>query len=402
MSDVENVSVSEKEMVEVRESKLTVTTGNRDDERTDTTSEMEVPEPPTDPVLKDQLKTLLFGSKLNIFYACVPIAFLTSWSNGPGGLIFASSFFALIPLAAVLGDLTEDLALRTNDAIGALINVTFGNATEVIVALAALRLHMYDLIKMTMIGSVMGNTLLVLGSSLVVGAFSKDEVKFNANATKHYIGLLILASFAILIPSASNIDDPLRVSQHVALFMVLFYALYLYFQLKTHKHMFDEGEAEDEETPQFSFCVAFISIGIVALLISFISDLLVGTVSAAAATFNLSQHFIGLVIIPIVGNVAEHASAILMARKGKMDIAFGVALGSAIQIEMFAYPAVVVISWMLGYSLDLNITKFLIAVVVGVVILTQSCVADGVATWLSGGKMLCAYVLLAVAFLDAP
>ena len=369
-----------------------------------------------EPPIIDQCKSFLFGSKLNILYCCIPIAFICSSSNGPGGLLFTVSFLALIPLAASLGDLTEDLALRTNDAIGALINVTFGNATELIVSIAALRRQEYDLIKMTLVGSVIGNMLLVLGTSLIVCGLKNPIVSMNADASRTYMSMLFFGAFAIVIPSALSTlssgkgrDDnyyALEVSQHISLLVAALYALYIYFQLKTHKFMFDVADGDDgdeeEETPQFSFWFAFIGIGIVAVLISVLSDYLVGTVQAAAATFHLSYHFIGLVLIPIVGNVAEHASAILMANKGKMDIAVGVALGSSIQIEMFAFPVMVLIAWMGGFPLSMQLSPFLICVLFVGIIITFSCISEGSATWLSGTKMFAAYLLLCIAFLDAP
>lgn len=377
---------------------------------TDLTPPVEKSAPP----LIDQLKELLFGSKLNIFYLCVPISIIAASVGAPGALIFTASFFALIPLAAVLGDLTEDLADQTNDAIGALINVTFGNITEVIVGFTALRLKQYDLIQMTMIGSILGNMLLVLGSSLLIGGIRTSVMSFNGDASKTYVGLLFLGCFGLIIPTAFNTlsaesgtPDAIRhVSGHIGLFMIVFYCLYLYFQLKTHKSMFDGegGDDDDEESegPKFSFWVGFIAIGVVAILISVISDYLVATVSAAADTFHLSRHFIGIIVIPIVGNVAEHASALMMANKGKIDIAFGVALGSAIQIEMFAFPLLAVSSWVLGSGLDLNITPFLATTLFAGIVVTYSSIFDSSATWLQGAKLLCAYFLLAVAFLDAP
>ncbi|CUF98285.1 sodium/calcium exchange protein, putative [Bodo saltans] len=456
-------------------------------------------EPSGPPPLFDQLKEIAIGSKLNILYLFIPVAILSGMNDGPGALTFASSFFALIPLAALLGDLTEDLADQTNDAIGALINVTFGNITEVIVGFAALRLKQYDLIQMTMLGSVFGNMLLVLGSSLLIGGLKAPMLSFNGDAVKTYIGLLLLGCMGTVIPTAfsslstesGSSSAVQNVSAHVSLVLMVFYFLYLFFQLRTHKSMFDGedggedgGEDDDDEEgdgpkfsfivafiaigavavlisiisdflvdtvssaakkkslvlmvfyflylffqlrthksmfdgedggedggddddeegegPKFSFIVAFVAIGAVAVLISIISDFLVDTVSSAADTFHLSRHFIGLVIIPIVGNVAEHASAIIMAAKGKIDIAFGVALGSSIQIQMFAFPLLAVASWVMGLDMDMNVTPFLAATLFVCVIVTYSCVFDSSATWLQGAKLLCAYLLLALAFLDAP
>lgn len=234
---------------------------------------------------------------------------------------------------------------------------------------------------------------------------------FNGDAAKTYIGMLLLGAFALIIPTAfgslsSESDNPSairNVSNHMSLLICASYALFLYFQLRTHKTMFDGGsEEEEEEPPQFSFAFGLVMIGIVALLIAQLSDVLVATVEDAANAYHISRHFIGLVIIAIVGNVAEHASAIIMAMKGKYDIALGVALGSSIQIETFALPFVVVISWVFGYELTLNITPFLAATLFAAIVVTYSCVYDSGATWLQGAKMLICYILLCIAFLDAP
>jgi Ca2+:H+ antiporter len=363
------------------------------------------------------LSELCFGSKLNILCICIPIAFITASAGGPGGLLFTASFLALIPLAAALGDLTEDLALRTNDAIGALINVTFGNATELIVSIAALSKGEYELIKMTLVGSVIGNMLLVLGTSLIVCGIKNPIVAMNSDAARTYSSMLFFGAFAIVIPTALSTlsesrggrDDDfyaLEVSQHISLLVAALYGLYIYFQLKSHKFMFDGAEDSEEpdedEEPKFSFVFAFVGVGVVAVLISMLSDYLVGTVQAAAETFHLSYHFIGLVLIPIVGNVAEHASAILMANKGKMDIAVGVALGSSIQIEMFAFPVMVLIAWMGGYPLDMQLSPFLMLTLFMGIVITHAIIAEGSATWLGGSKMVAAYLLLGIAFLDAP
>lgn len=362
------------------------------------------------PPFVDQLKAILIGSKINILYVFIPITFVAQYLGAPGSLQFVTSFLSLIPLAAVLGDLTEDLAAHTNDAIGALINVTFGNVTEVIVSIQALRLKQYDLIIYTMVGSVIGNMLLVLGSSLLMAGWKKPVMNFNGDAAKTYIGMLLLGAFALIIPTtfgslSPESDNPSavrNVSNHMSLFICFAYALFLYFQLRTHKTMFDGDDDDEDEGPQFSFAFGLVMIGAVALLIAQLSDVLVATVEDAAKAYHLSRHFIGLVVIAIVGNVAEHASAIIMAMKGKYDIALGVALGSSIQIEMFALPFVVVVSWVFGYELSLNITPFLGATLFASIVVTYACLYDSGATWLQGAKMLTCYVLLCIAFLDAP
>lgn len=408
--------------------------------------------PPTEPELMAQLRELAFGSKLNILYVCVPIAFIAAWADGSAGVIFVAAFLALVPLAAALGDLTEDLALRTNDAIGALINVTFGNATELIISFAALRLEKYELIKMSLAGSVLGNMLLVLGTACLVAGVKWPTIRFNHQAAQTYMSSLILATFAFIVPTSfytlntSSVDPhySLEVSQAISVLLVAIYGGYIYFQVGSHKSLFDGEKSppqammaksksscearedeevpkvvktvdtpdptedttteddDEEEEPKFTFIVALVGLAVVAVLISLLSDMLVDSVTGAAEQLHLGQHFIGLVLIPIVGNVAEHASAIVMAAKGKMDIAIGIALGSSIQIAMFAMPFTVIVSFVFGKELNMNLTPFVAGCLFATVLLTHSILAGGSSTWLSGAKLMVAYLILAIAFVFAP
>lgn len=303
--------------------------------------------------------------------------------------------------------------------------------SQVIVSIAALRLKQYDLVQMTMLGSVFGNMLLVLGSSLLLAGLKWPVLNYNGDAVKTYVSLLLLGCMNTVIPTAlstlsaesGTLSAAKNVSVHTSIVMILVYGMFLFYQLRTHKAMFDgdatpkvssssaeEGnheetlhdDEEEKEGPKFTFAFAFVVIGGVAVLISLLSDYLVDTVEVAAETFHLSRHFIGLIIIPIVGNVAEHASAILMAAKGKINISFGVALGSAIQIQMFAFPLMAVASWVLGLDMTMNVTPFLASTLFVCVVVTYSCCYDSCATWIQGAKLLSAYVLLCLAFLDTP
>lgn len=378
-----------------------------------------------EPSTSVQLKRFLFSSRLNLLYVCVPLAFIAKyWSFGDSA-IFLLSFTALIPLAAILSDLTEDIALRTNTAIGALINVTFGNATEIIISIAALRTEKYAIITNTYLGSSLGNMLLVLGSSLLVAGYNNPLSTYNVHAAQIYMSSLILSSFAFLIPSAFSTlnagakDHPgleLQVSQELSVALLLVYFAFLYFQIRSHKGLFDDDgslcpiinkdaskrEKGHEEIPQFTLWFGIGATAVVAILISFLSDLLVDTMTPAADSLKLGFHFTSLVLVPIVGNVAEHASAIIMAKKGKMDIAFGVALGSSIQIAMFAMPFTVVMSFLMGKQLDLKLNPFLASTFFAAVVLTYIVVATGASTWLSGLKLLVAYLLLVMTFLRTP
>ena len=375
--------------------------------------------------LGSQISRALGGNQLNLLLLAVPGAFLCQVMNFPPSWTFVFAFLGLIPLAALLGDLTEDLAMRSNDAIGALLNASFGNATELIVSIFALRNNMYDVIKSSLIGSILGNMMLVLGSSfLVVGlrnANINSGVGFNLRASQYYCSLLLLACMGMIIPSVMFVAYPnheqvntLAASRQISVIMILAYVLYIVFTLITHKDIFegsgdevqgtvDEGDAEEEgEDPQYSTQFATGLLALTTVMISFLSEFLVDTLEPAAKHWGLSTAFISVILLPIVGNAAEHATAIIMAYKGKMDIALGVAVGSSIQIALFAVPALVLASYAVGKELDLHFPLFISSLMVMSIIITNSFVYGGHCSWLSGSLLLMAYLMIAVALLHVP
>jgi len=411
--------------------------------------------------LLEQTKDCITSSKVNVLYIFVFFAMIFGFGKWSDPMTFTTSFLALIPLAAALGDLTEDIAKRTNDATAALINVTFGNATELIISLVALKYGQYDIIKFSLIGSIIGNMLLVLGTAFLLAGLKNPALTFNAPATNSYLSTLILSCLCFLAPTAfSTIDaaaaNPvysLRLSREVSILMIVVYAAYLYFQQKTHRHLFDEQPAcsiqpsprsnaspsaaapaadsderpeggaasvpvpaganreeegsggdddDDDEEPEYSMFFAIAATAVVALLISLLSDFLVDSLEGAAEGLHLSKHFIGLVLVPIVGNVAEHASAIMMALKMKLDIAIGVALGSSVQIGMFVMPVICVAGIPFGRDLDLRFSVFTTTTLFVTVLLTFAVSNAGSATWLSGLKLTVAYLILCLAFFHAP
>lgn len=418
------------------------------------------------PSLAGQLRAIFMTPlPLKVLLLAVPVAIFAGRFELGDTVIFSACFLGLIPLAALLGDFTEDLALRSNDVVGALINVTFGNATELIISICALRAGMYQLIKLSLIGSIMGNMLLVLGSAFVVGGLRRKSLEFNCNAVNTYGPLLLLSMMSFVIPSAYStgvLNSPaatreethvvLSVSRQLAVIMCLTYVAYLVFQLVTHKEMFDGsaetedgekpvslalnhsfvrfanygaaggdgttprrspsaaalpaatshgGDDDDEaEEPQFSLAVALGGMLVVSVLISILSDTLVDSLKGAAAAMSLPDEFIGIILVPIVGNAAEHASSIVMAAKGKMDIAVGVALGSSIQIGMFVMPVLVVVAWIINLPLDMNFHPYIVAVLLVSVLVANNITSDGKSNWLEGAMLIAAYLMIAIIFIN--
>lgn len=370
---------------------------------------------------------LVFAEKwqLKLLLIAVPIALLGDGMGVSTDILFFASFLGLVPLAGLLGDFTEDLALRSNDVIGALINVTFGNATELIISIMALRAGMLDVIKLSLIGSVLGNMLLVLGTAFVVGGLKHKDMTFNTHAVNTYGPLLQLTLLGFVIPSVywsahgalggkkHDSEVVLAVSRQVAVVMAAAYCAYLYFQLFTHKHLFDavtpkkiagepveDDDDEEEEVPVFTFVFALVGLAIVSVLISVLSDILVATLQDAAVKWHIPEQFIGIILVPIVGNAAEHASAIFMAAKNKLDISVGVALGSSIQIALFVIPVLVISGWFVGVPLNMNFHPFLTATTVMSVLVVNNVVGDGETNWLEGFMLICAYVMVALVFLN--
>ena len=391
------------------ESRVTVAGVQSPDSESERRDREEAEEEP-DYSLPGQLKQAIMGSKINALYVFVPISIASGFLGWAPGITFFTTFLALIPLAAALGDFTEDISLRTNEATAALINVTFGNATELIISVMALRKGMYGLIKYSLVGSILGNMLLVMGTSFLMAGIKHPSVQFNVAATHDYLSTLLYSVFGFLVATTFKTMDgatdahSLRTSVWMSFVMVAMYAVYLWFQQKTHRSMFDGSGEDDEEdeTPQYTFWFCFFAIGVVAVLISLLSDFLVDTVDGAAEEFGLSTHFLQFVLIPIVGNVAEHASAILLAMKGKVDIAVGVAFGSCVQIGLFVMPLLVILSAIINPGLDMVFTPFTIACLVSGVVFSFMVCAAGTTTYMGGLKMTSAYVLMSIAWANAP
>lgn len=384
--------------------------------------------------LAGQMKTALTTLwQIKILLVFVPFVFVSS----SDGVLFVCSFLGLIPLAGLLGDFTEDICKRSNEVVGALINVTFGNATELIISFVALRAQMFDLIKFSLIGSVLGNMLLVLGTGLFLGGLKRKVLSFSVQASNTYIPLLMLSVMSFLIPSGYGIavahgsldkkiagatsagenDSVLTVSRHIAVVTAVIYLCYLWFQLVTHRDMFDEkccsrtcsaddvdaiinDDDEEDETPEFTLAFALGGLAVASIFISYLSEVLVDSIEGFAKNYNVPSQFIGLILVPIVGNAAEHATAVIMAQKGRLDVAVGVALGSSIQIALFVMPVLVLGGWVFGLGLDMNFHPYPTALLMVCVLVVAQVISDGKSNWLEGVMLVGAYVMVGLTVLN--
>lgn len=352
---------------------------------------------------------------LNWLLIFVPIAIGLELTHANGTLIFLASALAILPLAGLMGEATEELALRTGSTIGGLLNATFGNATELIIAFFALQAGKIDVVKASITGSILGNLLLVLGLAIFLGGLKHKTQHFNKQSAGLITSLLILSVLALMIPalfdigsrSFAHIANPatidLNVSVATAILLILVYIANIYFTLVTHKDILSSHDDEGHSQPKWSVPVA---VGVLlgsTVMVGFMSEFLVGSLEVATHALGLSEFFVGIILIPIIGNAAEHSSAILFAMKNKMDLAVTIALGSTIQVALLVAPLLVLLSLAIGKPMDLVLHNplELMAIFAGVLI-ANSIAKDGETNWLEGLMLLVVYGILGFAFFYFP
>jgi Ca2+:H+ antiporter len=345
----------------------------------------------------------------------IPVAITLDLANAAAGLIFSSAALGIIPTAALMGRATEELAARSGPGIGGLLNVTFGNAPELIIALFALGAGLHEVVKASLIGSILGNTLLVLGAAMLAGGIGRDRQRFDRTAASTQAATLFLTAAALIMPAIFELADgrglpPVGVervsfgsdveslSLIVACVLILSYVAGLVFSLRTHRDLFNP-EYEDAETWGWSARRSVLMLAIAGVAVGVMSEVLVGSIEAASKSIGLSQFFIGIVIVAIVGNAAEHWVAVVVAMKDKMDLAVNIAIGSSAQIALFVAPVLVLVSFVLGPGpMPLVFNGFEVGAVLLAVLIANYVTAEGESTWFEGFQLLAVYVILAVAF----
>lgn len=336
----------------------------------------------------------------------VPASWLLVQAHADPLAIFVTACIAVLPLAGLMGTATEHLAHRTGPSIGGLLNATFGNAAELIIAIVALKAGLVDLVKASITGSILGNLLLILGLSLIAGGLKKPVIKFNqatagmsaAMLALAVVGLVMPALFHSIHPDAAFNPRALQLSEIVAALLGFTYLASLFFSLKTHKDLF-AGEDHPVDGPVWSLWAALGVLAVATVGVSIESEILVHATEAVTRSLGLTPVFLGLIVIPLIGNAAEHATAVVLAGKGQMDIALQVALGSSTQVALFVAPILVVAGLLLGQPMDLVFSPFeVIALGLGtgvVAIITL----DGESHWFEGLQLLVVYGIIAAAAL---
>lgn len=316
-------------------------------------------------------KWLIFNSRINALAVFVPLGFLAKHLNWGPLAVFLTNFIAIVPLAKMLGDATEQVSIPLGQTLGGLLNATFGNAVELIVAVAALLQGQLRIVQMSLIGSILSNMLLVLGCSFVAGGLYRSENEFAQTAAQASGSIMTLGCVTMVVPAAyfASIKDSvvpvspesaqeglLFISRGTSLILLVVYAGYIYFQLRSHSYLY-ESEEEENEKEEMSPRAAIVALFIVTLITSFNADYLVSAIDDVAEQYNISKTFIGIILLPLVGNAAEHVTSVWMAAKNKMEIALGVAIGSSIQISVGLVPALVIVGWFIGQPLTVRSTR---------------------------------------------
>ncbi len=327
-------------------------------------------------------------------------------------LIFVASSLAILPLAAWMGRATEHLAERMGEGVGGLLNATFGNAAELIIALAALRAGLYDVVKASIIGSIVGNILLVLGAAMLAGGFRHREQHFNAAGARAQATMMTLAAITLILPAAFQVAlgagaaaRLIPLSASISIVLLVVYGSYLAYTLVTHSALFIGSHAAEEEdhAPAWSVARASLVLGAATAVIAWMSEILVGAIQPTARSIGLSSAFIGVFVVAILGNAAEHATAISAAMKNRMDLSLSIAIGSSVQVAIFVAPVLMLVSLVLGPApMDLAFPTGLVLVVLLSVLITGQVANDGRSDWLKGVQLLAVYVVLGLTFFFVP
>jgi Ca2+:H+ antiporter len=339
----------------------------------------------------------------------VPASLWLGFTHASPVAVFVVSCLAILPLAGLMGEATEHLAHHTTQGTGGLLNATFGNAAELIIGFMALRAGETEIVKASLTGSIIGNMLMVLGLAMLLGGWKHKELRFNRMAAETGSSMMLLAVVALVIPAIYATVTQHREPQHIesisldiSYILILTYVASLVFQLKTHQRFFSpepEGEASGEGTVRpWSIKRSSLVLAAAAVFTGFVSEVLVHAVDKAGTELGVGKVFMGVVVVAMVGNAAEHSTAVLVAMKNKMDLALGIAMGSSMQIALFVAPVLVIAGHMIGQPLGLEFTLLEVAAVMLSVLAVTQLVQDGRTNWFEGVQLLAVYAILAVAF----
>ena len=342
--------------------------------------------------------------KLEWLLVLVPVAFVMEFVIHNEVGIFIVSAIAILPLAGLIGHATEDLALRSGPTVGGLLNATFGNVTEMIIAVFLILEGELEVVKASITGSIIGNVLLVLGLAFLVGGWKRPTQEFNRLSAGTHSASLVIGVVALIMPALFHLTPEANefreeaVSIGVSIILILVYAAMLFFSFKTHQAYIGGHALPHDEKPKWSKGRALGTLAGATVLVATLSEFLVGALEPTVEKVGVSKLFVGLIIVPIVGNAAEHSSAIFLAAKNKMDVAIEIAIGSSTQIALFVAPMLVFISLLLGEPMNFIFSGIEVAAVAFSSAILGFIVLDGRSNWIEGLQLVAAYIIMAISF----
>ena len=348
------------------------------------------------------------GNPWSFLLAALPVTLAAQIFHWPPVVIFICAALGIVPLAAYIGEATEDLASYTNPRLGALLNATFGNAAELIITIAAVKAGLIELVKASIAGSIIGNLLLVMGFSMLTGGLRHGTQIFDKRSASRNAILLVLAVVALVIPSvwsqaigAESNPKVEALSVGVAIIMMVLYALGLIETSNVKESPLSQQLSKDD-VPGWSWGQVILILSLSTFGVLWLSETLVGATQAVIASLGVSEFFLGIILVPIIGNVAEHLVSVQLALKNKMELSVEVATSSSLQIALFVAPLLVFISLLLGHPLQLIFNRFELLAVLTAVVVSALVSSDGESTWLEGAGLLAVYLILGLGFFLLP
>ncbi|MEI8016230.1 MAG: calcium/proton exchanger [Nitrospira sp.] len=349
---------------------------------------------------------------LNLLLVFIPIAVGLDWYGANPVMVFAAAALAIIPLAGLMGRATEHLSTYVGATIGGLLSASLGNAPELIISGFALKEGLVDVVKASITGSILGNTLFSLGLSMIIGGWGRERQRFNPTVAGMSGGLLFVAAVALLIPAMFHFASgkEREVSMEIAVVLFVVYILSLVFTLKTHRQLIQpgpdaSGAAEAHEASHeapWSKGKSIAMLAGVTIVIAVVSEILVGAIEPASASIGMTPIFTGIIFLALVGNAAETMNAVGFARKDQMDLSFGIAVGASTQVALFVAPVLVFAGYLMGKPMDLHFTAFeIVAIVLAVAIVSRQ-TSDGESHWMEGVMLMAVYLMLAIGFFFLP
>lgn len=343
----------------------------------------------------------------------IPITLALEYSHVSAVLIFLSAALSIIPLAKLIGHSTEQLATHTGDSLGALLNVTFGNAPELIITIVALNAGLHDIVLASLAGAILANLLLAMGLSFFFGGLKHHNQEYNISGMRVNVSMMLIATISLMIPSAfhqfaeknKTTIDLNHINLIIAALLLFTYALYLFFMLKSHPEVFASAKTKNSEKhgPSWPVHLSILSLIGASIVAAFMSEMLVAAAEETGRILGMSHLFIGVVLLAVIGGSAETISAVVMAQKNKMDLSIGVAMGSSMQVSLFIAPLMVFLSLFVGPGqMNLNFSRILMICIFFAVLVGTLVAGDGKSNWYKGVQLIIAYLIVAIMFYFIP